>query len=454
MKKILSLLLALIMIMSLAVSASAASITITPNLPADGSTSGETYTAYKIFDATFENVEGNAAIEAVSYTIDEDSPFYETISESGYFTLTKINDSNVFNVAKNDSFTSEKAATLAASLKAVIDADSTITGIVSNNSNTIEVTVKGYYLITSTLGSKMIVDTLGDITIETKNEYPSLTKSADKSTAAFGEEIIYTVNVTIPETANAAIVVHDTMTNLTYVADSVSAKVGDTAVDVTAASAASCCGIEFTLSETVVKAHLGETVAITYKATVNANATTATNTAKLTYSAFTSKEAVVSAANYKFDVFKYTGSTDAPTGLAGAGFVLARTVEDKSEGAAEGATKLEYYVLNNGIVSWVESIGGATEYVTTADNNYTITFNGLANGTYTLIENTVPAGYNKANDQTITIDGANAAQVNVLNQTGSELPSTGGMGTTMFYIIGSLLMGGAAILMVTKKKMS
>ena len=44
--------------------------------------------------------------------------------------------------------------------------------------------------------------------------------------------------------------------------------------------------------------------------------------------------------------------------------------------------------------------------------------------------------------------------VRVVNNTGSELPSTGGMGTTLFYVIGSLLMAGAVVLMVTKKKMS
>ena len=45
-------------------------------------------------------------------------------------------------------------------------------------------------------------------------------------------------------------------------------------------------------------------------------------------------------------------------------------------------------------------------------------------------------------------------EVKVLNQSGTELPSTGGMGTTIFYVLGSILVVGAAVLLVTRKRMS
>lgn len=436
MKKIISLILALVMVMGLAVGASAASITITTpsTAPEDTNTAHETYTAYKIFDATYEGTLG--ADTPISYTIDSGNPFYDTIATSGYFTLEQINTSTVYNVTKNTNFDATAAATLATSLKAVIDADATITGTDSTDS-VINVTDKGYYLITSSLGSKMVVDTLDDITIETKNEFPTLTKVSDKETAAFGETVTYTVTVNVPATAVGEIKVIDTMTNLTYVdlAEGATEGVTDSANEKV---------VTFTIPADVVATNLGDTVTIKYTATVDANATTASNEAYLTYSNFTSTTVDTELANYKVDVFKHKADN---TGLAGAGFVLMSG--DK------------YYNLTDGIVSWVESIDNATEYTTAADS-YTVTFNGLANGTYTLVEKTVPAGYNKANDTEVKVENADrtgaikdqGTQIEVLNQTGSELPSTGGIGTTLFYVIGGLLMTGAVVLLVTKKRMA
>ena len=116
------------------------------------------------------------------------------------------------------------------------------------------------------------------------------------------------------------------------------------------------------------------------------------------------------------------------------------------------------------------------------------TFKGLDDGKYTLTETKTPAEYNTIApitftvnaDHTITWDGTNRDAVlteltgtkvtgeitftenktegslnaDVVNNKGSELPSTGGMGTTIFYVVGSILVLGAAILLITKKRMS
>lgn len=438
MKKIISLILALVMVMALAVGASAEStsgtITITPPAGIDATdTNTYTYDIYKVFDAS-----GNGT--SISYKLVSG----KTTAPAG-FTVDTAGNVSYTGSSTTDQLTADDIAAIAAYVTesdkvATVEATGSSNAVASNLSN-------GYYYITTATGSAVtITSTNPDAEVNNKNTVPTLTKSADKTTAAFGEEVTYTVNVNIPATANAEIVVHDTMTGLTYVDSSASAKSAETTVNVAAAKSSSCdCTMEFTLSKDDVKTYAGKTVVITYKATVDADENVATNEAYLTCAGFTSTKDTTEVKNYQIDVYKYTGSDDVKTGLAGAGFVL------KNENG-------KYYKLtDDGIVSWVDSADAITPDLTGENNNFTVTFKGLANGIYTLIEKTVPAGYNRANDETITIDNADKtgdAKIEVLNQTGSELPSTGGMGTTLFYVIGGLLMASAAVLLITKKKMS
>ena len=53
----------------------------------------------------------------------------------------------------------------------------------------------------------------------------------------------------------------------------------------------------------------------------------------------------------------------------------------------------------------------------------------------------------------MTVEAANSLVVDVPNASGTELPSTGGIGTTVFYIVGSVLVVGAVVLLVTRKRM-
>ena len=103
-----------------------------------------------------------------------------------------------------------------------------------------------------------------------------------------------------------------------------------------------------------------------------------------------------------------------------------------------------------------------------------VTFAGLGAGTYTVTETTVPNGYNKIEpfNVVITFDpvtktfsatatNGNSVAVNdnllvmdVVNQSGTILPSTGGIGTTIFYIVGGILVVGAVVLLITRKRVS
>lgn len=455
-RKIASLLLALVMVFALATTVSAASITITGNLPSNGSTTGETYNAYKIFDATYEGetVDSNTNI---AYTIDSSSPFFEDLNKIEGL-LTNVNNTTTY-IVDTTKITNDNINNIVATLKNVVDSKSvqpTGTAKAGTDGNaTINNLDKGYYLVTSTLGSKIIVDTLGSVTVQTKNTYPTVDKKEDKTTADYGETVTYTVTVTIPENAVGAITLHDTMTNMVYNDNSVSAKVKDTETNVAITKQnadGDNCTLHFVISAETVATNLGNTVEVTYTANVEGGKNIGKNKVQLEYSNYLTPEIEVEVKNYKLDVFKYTQNGETKTGLAGAGFVLAKKVTD-----GENGTKTVYYKkTTTNTIEWVDNIDDATELKTAAES-YIVTFDGLANGTYTLIEKTVPAGYNQAQNLDVTIQDADktgATQVEVLNQTGTELPSTGGMGTTIFYILGSALVLAAGVLLVTKKRMS
>ncbi len=103
-----------------------------------------------------------------------------------------------------------------------------------------------------------------------------------------------------------------------------------------------------------------------------------------------------------------------------------------------------------------------------------VTFSGLGSGTFTISETTTPAGYNTLPNFEVTIgfdkdddpkwtassngtdytleDGV--FKIEVVNNQGSTLPSTGGIGTTIFYVVGAILVIGAGVVLVTKRRMN
>ena len=189
-------------------------------------------------------------------------------------------------------------------------------------------------------------------------------------------------------------------------------------------------------------------------------------------------EKVVYDWTFKMGVKKVDGADGTP--LTDAKFVLSKngncslgTIGD--DGTPSTTTDLINLIENSDGSYTVAPAGynGSVVNVMTAGD---ITINGLDDATvYYLYETKAPAGYNRltaavrfeitatysdAGDNctsvtaTVNNDVQSSVSVNVRNNKGSTLPSTGGIGTTLFYVIGGGLMAVAAVLLVTKKRMN
>lgn len=93
------------------------------------------------------------------------------------------------------------------------------------------------------------------------------------------------------------------------------------------------------------------------------------------------------------------------------------------------------------------------------------------NKTYWLVETAAPAGYNALQDPVVLVlttdeiadgdykidlteDKWHTGGLHIINSAGLMMPETGGMGTTLFYVVGGILFVGAAVVLITKKRMS
>ena len=160
---------------------------------------------------------------------------------------------------------------------------------------------------------------------------------------------------------------------------------------------------------------------------------------------------------FEVSVFKYTTSNNQNVGLGGAIFTL-----QDSNGAyipvTADATVSGVYEVTPGVT------GTAANSRVTSPANGSIKVSGLEAGTYTLIEVEAPNGYSRlvgAANPVITVVYANGAvssysspTVNILNSPQGVLPTTGGVGTVIFTVVGIVLMVGAAVVFIIRKKHS
>lgn len=451
-RKILTLVLTLALGIALISPVSAATITV------NGTIKGQTYNAYKIFDVT-------RAGDSYAYSIDKSNDWFEVVENyataKGTITLTQVGDTSkyVVDASKVD------AADFAAYLNDY-KADKKIAATEEGNGESIDLSLAeaGYYFVDSSLGALCILHTAADTqTVNEKNSVPTISKDVDKTSASVNEEVTFTLSLIAGGKADTSYIVHDTMSEgLTLKADTFTIKVGDSVVapenyEIKTANLADAnCTFEIVFKESYTATLAKDTeITITYKALINDKAVKPSeveNKVQVQYGNTYSPEDSVKVYNFDFDVIKVNGNNEQ---LQGARFKL----YDALTGGNEILLVADSYELADGtVVNYYRPAQEGERPVEFIEAG-TVSIKGLAIDKYYLEEILAPEGYNQLvarvevdlqNDRTIE----KQQPVNVVNTTGAQLPHTGGMGTVLFVTIGSVMVMGFGVLLVTKLRMS
>ena len=334
-----------------------------------------------------------------------------------------------------------------------------------------------------------------NVTVTSKEDSPTFEKKIKEKNDSTGVEsgwqdgadydindvVPFKLQGTVPQNYGAyntyKYVFHDKMSSgLTFDASSVVVKVGGTAItsgySVVTESLEDDCTFEvrFENLKDISAVTAGCTITVEYNATLNDKAVIG--------SAGNPNEAELEYSNNPYG--DGTGKTPWDKVIAFTYQLVANKV-DKDGSSVKGAG-FTLYKWSNEEDKYV-AVSGEITGVTTFN------FKGIDAGQYKLVESTVPDGYTKAEDLVFTVvatydtenndpkfgtltikdgdkvisDGedkvftvnlvAGSFTTNVVNLTGTTLPSTGGMGTTVFYVVGGGLMAVAVVLLVTKKRM-
>ena len=464
-KKIAAIMFAFMMVVSMSCNVKAAG---TGKITIDNAKNGETYTIYQVLTLESSDV-GKGLYSYIpvndawkAYFKTEEGKKYMTVDDNGYVT-TKYTETNAQELAQ-------------ALIKQAKTINYNPQSITADKDGTIEFTglALGYYVVDTTVGTLCGLNTANpEVTIEDKNKKPTVEKKivegdqlVDKNSANIGDAVNFKTTITAQAGAKKY-VLHDTMSgSLTFNDDVVVTYNGNVLNDsddyTVTKPGADGCTFDVTFKDSFLnKLGANDKIEVTYSATVNDNAVVKdpmTNKTHLTYgdkNTETNKPETTTK-TFGIPVFKYTNVN---TPLAGAEFILStdpNCVDDTKNLKFTKNTEGKYRYDKTGSITLTSLDKGR--------DKGRIDVEGLKAGTYYLKETKAPDGYNLLKKPvTITIDSegkiyvdgsgeVNNGDVRVQNNSGTLLPNTGGVGTTMIYLIGGVLVLGSGVVLATKRR--
>jgi fimbrial isopeptide formation D2 family protein/LPXTG-motif cell wall-anchored protein len=498
-KKLLAALLAVAMLCAMAVPAFAASSSNDGKITINNAVSGQTYTIYRILELEYDqtnNAYRYTAVAAWNAFINTRSSDLKVDNATGTVTWVNSDKNNNSSAIQNFADAAGKWAS-----------NNTIANDGSKKASGSTVTFTdlplGWYLVVSSLSNGAICSigtTDKEVTINEKNGAPTVDKEVlEDSTNTYGkgndadvgDTVTFRATIKVTDGDPKNYVLHDKMSDgLTFqritsvTRTNAGTSTSDTLNENThytlkkgAAVTDSVdpnCTFELAFKENVLKPN--DVVVVEYTAVINEKAVIGStgnpNEATLEYKDGTrGTSSSTKTYTWKIDIYKYfqdSAGTKKP--LKDATFVLYRQNSSNTP---------EYAKISADKIEWGTEKEQATPL--TSDKEGKIAISRLDADTYYLEETKAPTGYNpltspieiKIEHSTMNETSASATitykqqgtedsatnitstenRVEVENKTGTTLPSTGGMGTTLFYVVGGGLMVAAIVLLVTKKRM-
>lgn len=446
----------------------------TGSITVEKAKAGETYSIYKIFDVV--SYDTSVSPSKIVYKVTSEWKDFFAIGNAGvkYITLDKNDQVSKTSLDASNAADFAKDAIEWANTKKI---KATASEVADEKGVTFTDVADGYYLVNTSLGALCSLNNVtgNNALVSEKNSVPSVEKKVkngsvygDSNSAKIGDTVDYQTTITI--TGNVKnVVLHDKMEKgLTFDNNSVKVRVdnGDVAVSnytLTTSNLSDGCTFEIEFKDDyIANLPAGTQIIVTYSASLNENAVIGTNGNKndtwLKYGNGGSVTDETKTYSYSFDLVKTDNSNKL---LAGAQFEL-YTNKNCTDKVALVKVGNDYRVAS----ATEKATTKFTSAVIVSNDTSKITVNGLKGETsYWLKEIKAPEGYNEleepyefimgADNMSATLNGTQWGDggVHVINNAGTTLPSTGGMGTTVFYVVGGGLMAVAVVLLVTKKRM-